>query len=57
MVQKRIRYVVAAAAVAVAMAGRVLHAQELKCYFKDCIVFEDGSRLCEVREIPCPEET
>jgi hypothetical protein len=35
---------------------RVLHAQ-MKCYFKDCIVFEDGSRLCQVKEVPCPTET
>lgn len=38
------------------IATRVLHAQ-MKCYFKDCIVFEDGSRLCKVREVPCPTET
>ncbi len=60
MFHKRIRYVVAVAgftAVAVPMAGRVLHAQEMKCYFKDCIVFDDGSRLCEVKEVPCPEQT
>lgn len=35
---------------------RVLHAQ-MKCYFKDCIVFADGSRLCQVKEVPCPTET
>jgi hypothetical protein len=59
MYQKGARLAVAAAAlvaVAASLAGRALYAQEMKCYFKQCIVFEDGSRLCEVKEIPCPEQ-
>ncbi|HEX6369188.1 MAG TPA: hypothetical protein VF006_09665 [Longimicrobium sp.] len=45
------------AAVVVLVAVRAAGAQQVvKCYFKDCLVFEDGSRLCEVKEIPCPNE-
>lgn len=45
-----------AAMVMMPIATRVLHAQ-MKCYFKDCVVFADGSRLCQVKEVPCPTET
>jgi hypothetical protein len=43
-------------AIATPHAVRVLHAQDTKCYFKDCIVFENGSRICTVREVACPPE-
>jgi hypothetical protein len=61
MIAKRKRRAVLAAgfliaAIATPHAVRVLHAQDTKCYFKDCIVFADGSRLCTVREVPCPAE-
>ena len=40
------------------LASRALNAQqEIRCYFKDCLVFEDGSRLCTVKEVPCEHET
>jgi hypothetical protein len=46
-----------AATVAVPIATWALGAQQvIKCYFKDCLVFADGSRLCEVKEVPCPKE-
>lgn len=61
MFQKWMRNAVAAGAFLAAgvapVATRMLHAQEMKCYFKDCVVFEDGSRLCEVKEVPCPAQT
>lgn len=60
MFQKRIRYSVLAAGLLVIgapIAGHV-HAQAvMKCYFKDCIVYPDGTRWCEVKEVPCPSET
>ncbi|HEX8392141.1 MAG TPA: hypothetical protein VF665_07310 [Longimicrobium sp.] len=34
----------------------LLRAQTTKCYFKDCVVYEDGTRLCQVREIACPAQ-
>ena len=47
-----------AAAITVPVANRVLHAQQVvKCYFKDCLVFENGSRLCTVKEVPCENES
>jgi hypothetical protein len=60
--QKHVRHAVLAtgivAAVVAPLANRVLSAQqEIKCYFKDCVVFEDGSRLCTVKEVPCEHET
>jgi hypothetical protein len=59
MIRRKVRWAAAAAvvvtAVAAPTASRLLHAQELKCYFKDCVVFDDGSRLCEVKEVPCPQ--
>ena len=62
--QKHIRHVIlagavtAAAAAAVPIAGRGLAAQQVvRCYFKDCLVFADGSRLCTVKEVPCEKET
>lgn len=59
MFRTKAGWAAAAAIVVTAVAGptgiRLLHAQELKCYFKDCVVFEDGSRYCEVKEVPCPE--
>jgi hypothetical protein len=60
--QKRIRYTVLAAGIMAAvvppLANRALNAQqEIRCYFKDCLVFEDGSRLCTVKEVPCENET
>ena len=46
------------AAVAAPLASHALNAQqEIRCYFKDCLVFEDGSRLCTVKEVPCENET
>ena len=56
--QKCIRYTVLVAGVMATvvapLAARVLNAQQVvKCYFKDCLVFEDGSRLCTVKEVPC----
>jgi hypothetical protein len=59
--QLRIRRIVLGAAVLAAVgvpiASHVLQAQQvIKCYFKDCLVFEDGSRLCTVKEVPCPNE-
>jgi hypothetical protein len=59
MLHRRLRYVLLAAgafAVVAPGAGRV-YAQTVKCYFKDCIVFADGSRICEVKEVPCPNES
>ena len=59
MFRKHIRYAIAAAgliAVGAPIASRV-YAQEVKCYFKDCIVFADGSRVCDVKEVPCPNES
>ena len=59
MSQKRIRYTILAAgllAVGAPVASR-LHAQWVKCYFKDCLVYPDGSRICEVKEVPCPNES
>jgi hypothetical protein len=59
--QKRIRYTVLGAglmAVVAPLANCALNAQqEVRCYFKDCLVFEDGSRLCTVKEVPCEHET
>lgn len=60
--QKDVRIAVLAAgiiaAVAAPLASRALNAQqEIRCYFKDCLVFEDGSRLCTVKEVPCQHET
>ena len=60
--QKRIHYAELAAgimaAIAAPFADRALNAQqEIRCYFKDCLVFEDGSRLCTVKEVPCEHET
>jgi hypothetical protein len=55
VLQRGIRYLVlatAVAAVGVPIASR-LQAQT-RCYFKDCLVFENGARICEVREVPCP---
>jgi hypothetical protein len=59
--QKRLRIAVLAAGIAAAFAGplvtRAAHAQQvIKCYFKECLVFADGSRLCDVKEVPCPKE-
>lgn len=59
MIPKRIRYTIFGAAflaVGAPIAGHV-YAQTMKCYFKDCIVFADGSRMCEVKEVPCPNES
>lgn len=58
MFLKRLRYLLLAAglfAIGAPVASRV-YAQETKCYFKDCVVFPDGSRFCEVKEVPCPRE-
>lgn len=60
--QKRIRYTVLAAGImgtlVAPLATRALNAQqEIRCYFMDCLVFEDGSRLCTVKEVPCEHET
>lgn len=44
------------AAVAAPIATEVLHAQ-VRCYFKDCLVYPDGTRSCKVTEIPCPTAT
>ena len=59
MFLKRIRYMVFAAGLLAAGApvASHLYAQTVKCYFKDCIVYADGSRFCEVKEVPCPNET
>lgn len=47
-----------ALAITVPVAGGVLGAQQvIKCYFKDCLVFEDGSRFCTTKEVPCESET
>jgi hypothetical protein len=56
---KPIRYTIFAATVLAVGAPIASHvyAQTVKCYFKDCIVFADGSRICEVKEVPCPSET
>lgn len=59
--QMRVRRIIFLGALAVAttapIASRVLHGQQvIKCYFKDCLVFEDGSRLCTVKEVPCENE-
>lgn len=59
MSHKRIRYTILAAgllAVGAPIANRV-YAQTMKCYFKDCLVYPDGSRICEVKEVPCPNES
>lgn len=59
MFSKRIRYAMLAAsllAVGAPIASHV-YAQTVKCYFKDCLVFADGSRICEVKEVPCPNES
>lgn len=59
MFSKRIRYTMLAAsllAVGAPIASHV-YAQTVKCYFKDCLVFADGSRVCEVKEVPCPNES
>lgn len=29
----------------------------VKCYFKTCMVYPDGSRICQVEEVPCPTQT
>lgn len=60
--QMRARRVTLASALALAItvpvASGVLGAQQvMKCYFKDCLVFEDGSRFCTVKEVPCESET
>jgi hypothetical protein len=41
------------AGVAAPAASRALYAQTT-CYFKDCLVYPDGSRLCSVKQVPCP---
>lgn len=59
MLRSGIRYLILAAGLAgvgAPIAAR-LHAQVTKCYFKDCIVFENGTRICEVKEVPCPTVT
>ena len=58
MSRRTLRYPVLAAgllAISAPVVSRV-YAHEMKCYFKDCVVFPDGSRFCEVKEIPCPKE-
>ena len=40
-----------------APAGAPLLRAQTRCYFKDCLVFLNGTRICEVREVPCPEAT
>lgn len=59
MFPKRIHYTILAAAFMVVSAPIPSHvyAQTVKCYFKDCIVYPDGSRICEVKEVPCPNES
>jgi hypothetical protein len=59
MFSRRIRYTMLAAsvlAVGAPIAGHV-YAQTVTCYFKDCIVYADGSRFCEVKQVPCPNES
>ena len=41
------------AAVVAPVGMEALHAQ-VRCYFKDCVVYPDGSRECKVIQIPCP---
>jgi hypothetical protein len=60
--QLRARRTMLASALALAVtapvASGVLGAQQvIKCYFKDCLVFEDGSRFCTIKEVPCESQT
>ena len=55
---RRFAAVLLLAALGGGLAGGIrLQAQTTKCYFKDCLVFLNGTRICEVREVPCPEAT
>lgn len=39
-----------------ASTGATLLQAQTKCYFKDCLVYPNGLRICEVREVACPVE-
>ncbi|MBB4639020.1 hypothetical protein [Longimicrobium terrae] len=57
---RRVRGGAAALLLAVAIgapAGAALLHAQTKCFFKDCLVFPNGTRVCEVREVACPEAT
>jgi hypothetical protein len=62
VIQMRVRPFIYAStlalAITMAVASGALGAQQvIKCYFKDCLVFEDGSRFCTIKEVPCESQT